>query len=198
MRQTEDELTRNVLQSTASQIACVGGTNGDSPTNITRSDIDDVIAVLLGNDAMTITNTVGGEDKFGTAPIRNSFIAMCHTDLTRNLDGVEGFIHQSQYPNQRGILSVEWGSISNMRYMISSIGSKSPNASANNRTVYNIFCAGLESYAVVEQNQYSAQFVYLPPAFSGPLALNASVGWKMANAQRIYNDAWIINQTCTL
>jgi N4-gp56 family major capsid protein len=198
MRQTEDELTRNVLAATASQIDCVAGVNGDNPTELTRADIDVVIATLLSNNAYTITAIVGGEDKFGTAPVRNSYIAMCHSDLTQVLDGIPGFTHVSQYPRQEGILQVEWGAISNMRYMISSIGSTSPNASNFGNTVYNIFCTGMESYGVVEQNQYSAQFLYLPPVFSGPLALNASVGWKMATAQRIYNDQWIINQRCTL
>lgn len=65
MRQTEDELTRNMLASTASVIRCVGGVNGDSPTELTRADVEAVVTVLLDNNAKTIMDSIEGEDKFG-------------------------------------------------------------------------------------------------------------------------------------
>lgn len=43
-------------------------------------------------------------------------------------------------------------------------------------------------YACIEQDGYSATFIYLPPQFSGPLALNSSVGYKFAEVPRITND----------
>jgi hypothetical protein len=63
--QTEDQLTRDMLASTASFINCTAGFNGDNPTNLTRSDIDDVVRALLGNNAYTIMDNIEGEDKFG-------------------------------------------------------------------------------------------------------------------------------------
>lgn len=71
LRQSEDELTRNMLTSTASFINATGGTNGDAPTNITRSDIDNVVSALLGNNAYMIMDNIDGADKFGTAPCLN-------------------------------------------------------------------------------------------------------------------------------
>ncbi len=65
MRETEDELIRNMLASTASVINCTGGTNGDMPTEMTRSDIDTVVLALLGNDAMMISDNIEGTLKFG-------------------------------------------------------------------------------------------------------------------------------------
>lgn len=57
-RQTEDELTRNMLASTASTINATGGTNGDNPTEITRSDVDTIIRTLADNNAYTINIAV--------------------------------------------------------------------------------------------------------------------------------------------
>ena len=54
LRQTEDQLTRDMLASTASFINCTGGVNGDNPTEITRSDVDTVVRALLNNYAYTI------------------------------------------------------------------------------------------------------------------------------------------------
>jgi len=86
----------------------------------------------------------------------------------------------------------------NLRFLVSSIGSVAQNASALANNVYNIFCCGMEAYAIVEQDGYSASFIYRPPIYDGPLALNASVGYKFAQVPRITNDLWIINLRATL
>lgn len=198
LRQTEDELTRNMLASTASVIRCVGGVNGDSPTEITRSDVDAVVRTLLNNDAKTIMDNIEAEDKFGTAPVRDAFIALCSTRLTGDLDNVAGFIQKNQYPSPMNAARSEWGSIGNLRFFISSIGSVSPNASLNGNDIMNIFCVGLEAYACIEQDGYSAEFLYRPPIFDGPLAQNCSVGWKMSQVPVITNDLWVINLQATL
>lgn len=198
LRQTEDELTRDVLASTASIINCVGGTNGDNPTEITRADIDTVIRSLANNDAYTISDYIEGEDKFGTAPVRDAYFALGSTNLIGDLEQVQGFIAKAQYPSQMDTLRPEWGSVSNLRFLLSSIGSVVPNSSGLGADIYNTFVVGMEAYAVVEQDGYSAQFIYRPPIYDGPLALNASVGYKFAQVPRITNDAWVFNLASTL
>lgn len=198
LRQTEDELTRNMLASTASFINCTGGTNGDNPTEITRSDVDEVIRTLADNNAYTIADNIEGEDRFGTAPVRDAYFALGSTQLIGDLENVQGFIAKAQYPSPMHALREEWGSVSNLRFLISSIGSVSTAASNLGANVYNIFCVGMEAYAVVEQDGYSAQFIYRPPIYDGPLSLNASVGYKFAQVPRITNDAWVINLRSTL
>ena len=89
LRQTEDQLTRDMLAATAAFINCTGGVNGDIPTEITRSDVDTVVRTLLANNAYTIMDNIEGEDKFGTAPVRDAYFALCSTtDLTANLETV--------------------------------------------------------------------------------------------------------------
>lgn len=198
LRQTEDQLTRDMLGSTASFINCVGGVNGDTPTELTRSDIDEVTRTLLGNNAYTITDNIDGEDKFGTAPVRDAYFAMCHTDLIKDMDSVAGFIQKSQYPSPMNALRSEWGAAGNLRFLVSSIGAKSPAASQEGKDVYSIFCTGMDAYACIEQDGYSASFIYRPPLYSGPLALNASTGYKFAEVPKITNDLWILSLRCTL
>lgn len=197
LRQTEDVLTRDMLASTASFINATGGTNGDNPTEVTRSDVDTIIRTLADNNAYTIADNIEGEDKFGTAPVRDAYFALGSTKLIGDLENVDGFIAKAQYPSPMQALRQEWGSISNLRFLLSSIGSVSSSASALGADVYNTFCVGMEAYAVVEQDGYSAQFIYRPPIYDGPLALNASVGYKFAQVPRITNDAWVINLRST-
>lgn len=101
MRQTEDELTRNMLAATASFINCVSGVNGDSPTEITRPDINRVVRTLANNNAYTILGGIEGQDRFGTAPVRSAYFALASTQLMSDLDNVAGFINVAQYPSQQ-------------------------------------------------------------------------------------------------
>jgi N4-gp56 family major capsid protein len=76
LRQTEDQLTRDCLAATASSINCTGGVNGDSPTEITRSDIDGIVRTMLNNNAYTILDNIEGDNKFGKlcAEVKSSLI----------------------------------------------------------------------------------------------------------------------------
>jgi N4-gp56 family major capsid protein len=198
LRQTEDQLTRDMLAATAGFINCVNGVNGDIPSEITRTDVDTVVRTLLDNNAYTIMDNIEGENKFGTAPVRDAYFGLASTRLTGSLDNVNGFIHKNQYPSPMNALRSEWGSIGNLRFLVSSIGSSNAAASNLGATVYNIFCVGMEAYACIEQDGYSAQFIYRPPIYDGPLAMNSSVGYKFAEVPRITNDLWVINLRCTL
>ena len=130
--------------------------------------------------------------------VRDAYFALGSTKLIGTLDAINGFTAKNQYPSPERALPSEYGAVSNLRFLLSSIGSVTPNASNLGNDVYNIFCVGMEAYGVVQQNGYSAQFIYLPPQFSGPLAQNITVGWKTAFVPRITNDLWVINLRCTL
>lgn len=197
LRYTEDQLTRDKLASTASFINCTGGLNGDSPTNITESDIDVVVQALLGNNAHTIADNIEGRDAFGTAPIRSAYFGMMHTDMVSSLQAVNGFVQVNQYPSPMNALESEWGAVNSVRFLISSLGSISSNASMLGNNVYNILITGLQAYAYIEQDGMSATFIYRPPMYSDPLAQNCSAGYKLAACPIITNDLWVINQRAT-
>ena len=198
MRETEDELIRNMLTSTASVINCTGGVNGDNPTELSRSDIDTVVISLLNNDAMMISDNIEGTLKFGTAPIRESFWAMMNTQVLDDLEAVSGFVSQAQYPSSMNILNAEWGSVGNVRFLYSSRGSITSNASLNGNNVYNIFVTGQEAYAIVELTQATATFIYTPPGGpTDPLRRLQLGAYKFAQVPRLLNDAWIFNLRAT-
>jgi N4-gp56 family major capsid protein len=198
MRETEDELIRNMLASTASVINCTGGTNGDNPTELSRSDIDATILALLGNDAIMISDNIEGSLKFGTAPVREAFWGMMSTSVIDDLEAVTGFVSQAQYSSNMNVLNAEWGSVSNIRFLYSSKGSVTPNASLNGNNIYNIFVTGQEGYAMIDLTSATASFIYTPPGGpTDPLRRLQLGAWKMAQVPRILNDAWIFNLRAT-
>lgn len=199
LRETEDELIRDMLAGTASVVNCVSGVNGDNPTEITRADINGVVATLQGNDGEFISNVIEGQDKFGTGPVRDSYFGMASTALIGQLEPVDGFLNRAQYPNQSNISPSEWGSIGNVRFFLSSRGSVTTNASLLGADIYNIFISAQDAYAKIEQNGASAKFIYHPPGHGDdPIELRQTAGWRMAQVPRITNDAWIINLRTTL
>lgn len=187
-----------MLASTATFVNCVGGADGDNPTEITRSDIDFVIRTLRNNSAYSFISGVEGENKFGTAPVRDAYFALGATNLIGQIDNCNGFINKWNYPNQQSTLDAEWGSVANLRFLLSPVGSVTPNASLLGNDVYNIFCVGREAVAAVEQDGYSASFLYRPPIYDSPLAMNCSIGYKFGEVPRILNDSWLLNLRCTL
>ena len=62
LAQTLDEVTRDVLASTSSVLQCANGVNGNTPTELTKADIDIAVRTLLSNDAEMISEVVKKND----------------------------------------------------------------------------------------------------------------------------------------
>ena len=198
LRETEDVLTRDLLRATASYINCTDGVNGDVPTELTASDLTNVAVTLLDNDAYTITENIEGENKFGTAPIRDAFLMMSNTKIAKDLERIPDFVSKNSYPSTAAGIRSEYGAYNNIRILLSSLGSSSVAASTKGATVYNNFVMGMNAYSVIEQNGASAEFIYRPAMYSGPLALNVTTGYKFSYAGAILQDLHILNLRSTL
>ncbi len=191
-RETEDELIRDMLNSTASRIDCVNGNNGLNPTEITRTDINTVYKALFLANGKSIMDEIGAEGKFGTAPVRKSYWAMGHGDLIGQIDQCTGFTQVINYPTNTQTLPDEFGACGGLRFLLSSKGSKSEGAASDGSDILNVFVTAYEGYGIIGQDGYSSKLVFRNAIHNDALALNYSVGWKMLNAMRIYNDKWVI------
>lgn len=199
MRLSEDRLMRDMLAATASSVMCTAGGNGDYPTQITEPDVNDVATALDSADAMTVFDSIEGEDRYGTAPIPNSYFGLSHTGITKDLLalGPNFFTRTIRYPSQTNILRSETGSVGKVRFLVSSQGSVSPLASRQGRNVYNNFILGIEAIGCVYMDDMASEFVYLPKEFSGGLAQNITLGMKFFEAPAIFQDLWICNLKST-
>lgn len=198
LRETQDVVMRDNLESSASVINCVGGTNGDLPTEMSLSDADDVVTVLQNNSAEYITNMIPGELKIGTSPIGDAYGCMLTTRMIPVLNNIQGFVRKFQYPNVDKTLSTEWGGVNNIRFFVSEQGSVTPNASLMGNDIANCFVAAKESYKVVWQAGGKARFIYLPPGYNNdPCMLRHTAGCSFYQGQCITNDLWIQNLRST-
>lgn len=175
------------------------GTNGDSPTNLTFVDASKATRLLRTNNAQFIMDMIEGENKFGTAPVRNAYFGLAHTNLISDIDTISQSVNVANYANQANLLQAEWAVLGNIRFLLSSRGSITPNASTNGADIYNIFIPGQESYDMVDLDGYSAQFIYAAPEIASPkLRLYQTMGWKMAQVFNVTNTSWMINLRVTL
>jgi N4-gp56 family major capsid protein len=150
MRETQDSLVRDSLESSASIINSVGGSNGDLPTEMALSDTDDVVTLLQNNSGEYITNMIPGELKIGTSPIGDAYGCMLTTRMIPVLNNLQGFVRKFQYPNVSETLQSEWGGVNNIRFFVSEQGSVTANASLAGNDVANCFVSAKEAYKVVK------------------------------------------------
>lgn len=191
LREKEDLLMRDLFASSVSYLNATGGLNGDQPSNISLNDVNNIENILLGNDARTMLTSLEATNKYGTAGVRDAFIALCSTNLASDLQRVQGVLLKSAYPTQEGIRPEEYCSISRFRFFVSSKAARTPGVSLLGRTVYTIPMYGLEAAAKIEQNNYTAVIGYRPPWVVSSVAQNSQLYAKFAMARAITNQNWI-------
>lgn len=198
LRMTEDQLMRDMLMASAAQYNCSGGGNGDTPTNLSDSDLEEVTVLLAEEDAKMIFSRIEAEDRIGTGPQRDSYLGLGHIRLLKDLQGLNGWFSKWNYPNQNRTIPSEWGALENIRFMLSSVGAIEQNASDLGADVYDIFVQGLEAIGCVHQDNFTSRFLYRPPIFSDPLFQNVTLGYVTAQAPVLLNDLWVQKVRCTL
>ncbi len=199
MRQAEDIILRDFLLSAASVYNCKGGINGDVPTELTTRDLSAVAASLDTANAFKFLSGKQGEDRFGSSPIRSAYFFLTSTQMQPTFDAMDKFTSTWNYPNQNDTIISEYGAVYNFRIFTSSESAVQLAASnINGADVYNNMAIARESYGHIDQDGYSSQLLYRPPIFSGPLALNGTLGVKFAQTQAILQETWLRNVRCTL
>lgn len=196
LAQTMDEVTRDVLATLSTVVACSNGVNGNTPTELTKADIDSAVQTLLSNDAEMISEMVDASRNICTVPIRPAFWGYIDAGLLDDLEAVSNFVPQSSYGLSQRVLDGEWGATGNVRWLYTSVGyvtSASP-------AVYYNFIVGKECYGVVHLGSESGEFYIEPLGSAGaadPLHQRGTVGWQHPFTARILNDAFGCNLLAT-
>ena len=194
--QTLDEITYDVLSNSTSVILATGGSNGQTPTNLSKADIDSAVKTLLTNNAKMITEVIPGRDAYDTHPIRPAYWGMIPTALIDDLEKVSNFIATANYAQQGPVMPCEWGATGNVRWVFTSV------QPSNGATVpvYTLPIVGQDAYAVVHLGSESGDFYVEPLGSAGsadPLHQRGTVGWMHPFAARILNDAFMVNLLVT-
>jgi N4-gp56 family major capsid protein len=187
---TLDTLIRNMMVATASSILCSQGTNGNTPTEITTPDIKTAVRALRLGNARLMTKPIMGENRFATSPVRSSYWGFMDVNIQNDLEACADFLSVANYPNPMDALEAEWGSTNNVRWLLSTNGYSTSDATP----IWSNMILGQEAYGVVKLGSKEAEFIVKPLGSSGtsdPLNQRGSVGYKYPFATRLLNDNWI-------
>lgn len=195
LRETQDVLQRDNLEATASIVNCVGGSNGDVPTEMAASDVDDIVTTLQQNDGEYIMVKIPGTNQIATSPIGDAYGCMLTARMIPVLNSIDGFTRKQFYPGRNEVsLQSEWGGFNNVRFFISSQGSVSAGASLLGNDVANCFVTAREGYKVVWQAGGKARFIYTPPGYlNDPAHLRHAAACSFYQGQCITQDLWVQN-----
>lgn len=171
----------------------------DNPTNIGASDFSLVATTLDTNNAFKFVTGIRGEDRFGTGPVRSSYLMLSSTELQTDFDGLvgSGFKNQWDYPNPNDAMPNEYGNMFNIRVLTSSEAPVARGASANGQDVYYNTVAGKQGLTHINQDGDTMQLIYRDPYYSGMLAQNATLAVRFSQAQAVTQDTAIRNLLCT-
>jgi len=191
MRNTEDQLTRDVLATSASSTTCSNGEG--TATLLNRTDIRSVRRTLRSNNAKFMTRLIKAGTGQATSPIPPSYWAIADTDLEDDLQGCAGWKSAANYSAQMGVDENEWGYCENIRFLTTTQGYVSS-------TVYSIPVIAQDAYGVIKLDGGNASSIvkaFGSAGTSDPLNQRATVGWKMWQVARILNDLFIHVLKCT-
>lgn len=189
---TKDQITRDYLAACASSTNADGGSNGDTPTEVTASDVEGVVETLLGNDAQFLTEIMAGQAKEGTAPVDASFFGIIDTDVMVDFKGCSGWQKVSEYPDPKRAAKDEVGCLDYVRFLMTSAGYYSNDASSLSADIFYTMIFGEDAYGSVKLGGRNLQNVVHGFNEAGSvLNLRATSGWKFWTVTRILNDNYM-------
>ena len=183
MGKTRDALCRDILAACASTVDVSGA--------LALANVKTAIKTLVGNDAQFITNLVRAGTGQGTQPVSPAYWAMSHTDQLDDWHGITGWIPVRKYAKPDEADPAEWGSIEQVRLLLSTHGYK--NTSLTH--YYKIPVVGKNAYGVTEIEGGAAKNIVKPFGSGGtedPLDQRGTSGWKMTYVARILNDNFML------
>ncbi len=209
--QTLDIVTYNVLLS-GTNVIYAGGVNARSSVKdtITTADLELAIRALKRQNAPKISQVIKASTGFNTYPIRPAYVGICHPDVARDIEKLEGFIPVANYASYQAILDEgEFGAWKDIRFLESTLVPKFAGAGASITTedviatnskadVYPVLVFGANAYGCIYFGNKDDVELIIKTAEgdkydrSDPLNQISTVGWKTFYAAAILNDAWLV------
>jgi N4-gp56 family major capsid protein len=188
---------------------------------VTRTVLARTINELARQDAMKFHPETTGSQNIGTAPVRESYWGLNHSDTTEDVRNLTGFQSVETYAGQTRTYPGEYGHVGGVRFIestestIDAAGGASSTSSAtsdarsssNRVDIYNTVIFGKEAVGSLGLDATHIKEIYRPedtlPAImmishakgsagaADPLNEVASCGWKTWHAAKILNANWI-------
>jgi N4-gp56 family major capsid protein len=191
--QTLDIIMRDIVVACASSTNASNGSNGKTPTEIAKADVDAVVAALRAGNARYITDVITASDGVGTSPVGQSFWAISHTDLDSSWKAINGWIGTHAYPKQGTVLESELGAVpdSNVRVLSTTQGHVDTGTTPDS---YKTAVIGRDAYGMTRISTLTVRNIvkaFGSGGTSDPLDQLATSSWKASFVGKILNDSFM-------
>jgi len=194
-----DQLARDVFVAGASvQYASTATATNEitAAMKITREEVKQVVRTLRGGQAKPVTTMIDASTGYNTVPIGRSFIGIVSEDVAYDLDDAIGWIPVEKYPNKSNVMEDEIGSLSNVRFLMSTNAYVESAAGADSNDVHHVLIFGQNAFAQTRISGKSLQNIVHPLGSAGtadPLNQRTTSGWKAAYVAKVLNSAYVVD-----
>jgi len=188
-----DKVTRDVWDSSVSQISCLNGANGNAITELTQADVDRAIAYLDAGETEKTTPMIEGSSRFGTGPVEAAFWVAAHKKLKPDIRALDAFVPTAQYGSQEAVLMNEFGNTDEARWVVSNLVQVSTASPA----VYNNTFMGANAYGYVSIDEVATEMILKPLGANDLLNRFQSMGFTAFFAAEILDDSHIVTLLST-
>jgi len=193
-----DQLMRGVLAAgTTIQYASTAAADTDvtAAMKLTRAEVKEAVRTLRGNNARPVTSMIDPSTGYNTVPIGKSFIGIVSEDTAYDLDDATGWIPVEKYPNKSTVMEDEIGSLSNVRFIMSSNAYVNSGGGAGSVDVHYSLIFGQNAYAMTRISGETLKNIVKPLGSAGsadPLNQRATSGWKLTFVGKILNNNFLV------
>ena len=203
--ETWDLLRFGILKAGTNVLYSVGTARTSVNAAISKTLLRRAERTLLRQEAKHLKEIVKAGPNENTFPVQSTYVAVCHSDVKMDLEGISDWLGVHEYASQGGLINGEMGASGAFRFvadnncsawadagdttttMISTTGSKAD--------VYPILIFGKDAYGICPLAGMEAiRSIIVQPkgSDSDPLAQRGSIGWKGWTATVILNDLWML------
>lgn len=103
----------------------------DINTALLRTKIDSAVRFLRAQRAKYVKKILNGSPDYATSPIDQAYVAVCSSDLDRDIEQLAGYVPRHKYGNPNDVVSeFELGSVGKVRFVTHAVFGSYANAGA--------------------------------------------------------------------
>jgi N4-gp56 family major capsid protein len=198
MVRTEDFICATTLSASGNTLYCQGGTNGDSPTNLSVIDANNVTGTLMNANAPRTTANIPGTNKFGTNPLASGYTLLTSTASISTFLNDSNFEQVSQYSQPMVGLPGEIGKYGTLRVLTSTDWPIfASGLSLNGNPIIQGSVTSVQAYVIVMHSSMYHQISAVGAAFYGSNMLQVGTSAQNYIGTSIVQPEWVINMLYT-
>lgn len=191
---TEDFIVSSTLAATANTIYASGGTNGDSPTNMSSIDANNICGALKNENAPMTTSIIEGTTSIGTTPQKAGYTMLTSSVAIASFFNDSTFTQVADYSDPKEAIPGEQGAFGTLRIICSTDWPVYTNGlSLNGNPILQGSITSVQSYVLVMHSSMYRRIAAVGSGFYGANMLQTGTSAQSYFGSAIVQPSWVFN-----